>query len=322
MHGRTDRQFRDERRRRLAAVAAVARGQSQAVPRPVRRRLDAGQDAAAAGGAAGRRNADLPDRLGKARRPRPHRPRRDRAVGRRRDLRAGRPQHRGGGRRRHAADARPLWRRPGAGRAVRPRDLDRRASSGRRSRPALPAANDGRLVVFGIKPSQPETGYGYIEVAPARRRTCSTCRASSRSPISRPPRPISRPAISTGTPASSCSAPAPCAMPSCEFSPDIWSATEAAMKAAVSEVSGLYLPADLYAEIPSISIDYAIMERAQRHRHGARPASAGTISAPGSRCSTSARPTRTATSSSATSSRSTARTPTCAATAGCCRRSA
>src|SRR4051812_40239682 len=26
------------------------------------------------------------------------------------------------------------------------------------------AANDGKLVVFGIKPSQPETGFGYIEV--------------------------------------------------------------------------------------------------------------------------------------------------------------
>ena len=35
------------------------------------------------------------------------------------------------------------------------------------------------------------------------------------------------------------------------------------MKAAVTEVSGLYLPADLYAEVPSISIDYAIMERAR-----------------------------------------------------------
>ena len=53
-----------------------------------------------------------------------------------------------------------------------------------------------------------------------------------------------------------------------------------------------------------------------------RPASAGTISARGSRCSTSARPTRPATSSSATSWRSTARTRTCAATAGCSRRSA
>ena len=83
------------------------------------------EDAAAAGGAAGGRNADLPDRLGKACRPRPHRPCRDRAVRRRRHLRAGRPQHRRGGRGRRAAHARPLWRRPRAGRAVGPRDLDR-----------------------------------------------------------------------------------------------------------------------------------------------------------------------------------------------------
>ena len=28
----------------------------------------------------------------------------------------------------------------------------------------VPAARAGRLVVFGVKPTQPETGYGYIEV--------------------------------------------------------------------------------------------------------------------------------------------------------------
>ena len=52
------------------------------------------EDAAAAGGAAGGRDADLPDRLGTACRPRPRRPRRDRSRRRRRDLRADRPQHR------------------------------------------------------------------------------------------------------------------------------------------------------------------------------------------------------------------------------------
>ena len=34
------------------------------------------------------------------------------------------------------------------------------------------------------------------------------------------------------------------------------------MKQATAEVAGLFLPADLYAEVPSISIDYAVMERA------------------------------------------------------------
>ena len=125
------------------------------------------------------------------------------------------------------------------------------------------AANDGRLVVFGIKPSQPETGFGYIEVAGRRAGRCSTCRASSRSRTSKRPRPIWPPAISTGTPASSCSAPAPCATPSWNSARTSGARPKRRCKAAATEVSGLYLPADLYAEVPSISIDYAIMERAR-----------------------------------------------------------
>ncbi|TGP49938.1 mannose-1-phosphate guanylyltransferase, partial [bacterium M00.F.Ca.ET.229.01.1.1] len=38
---------------------------------------------------------------------------------------------------------------------------------------------------------------------------------------------------------------------------------EAAYKAATSDLSGLYMPLELYAAIPSNSIDYAIMERAK-----------------------------------------------------------
>src|SRR4029079_8599587 len=44
---------------------------------------------------------------------------------------------------------------------------------------------------------------------------------------------------------------------------EIWNATAAAVAAATDEVPGLFLPADLYEQIPSISIDYAIMERAR-----------------------------------------------------------
>ncbi|RUW59052.1 sugar phosphate nucleotidyltransferase, partial [Mesorhizobium sp. M4B.F.Ca.ET.049.02.1.2] len=47
------------------------------------------------------------------------------------------------------------------------------------------------------------------------------------------------------------------------FAPDIWQATEAAYKAATSDLSGLYMPLELYSAIPSTSIDYAIMERAK-----------------------------------------------------------
>ncbi|TIS61510.1 MAG: mannose-1-phosphate guanylyltransferase, partial [Mesorhizobium sp.] len=46
------------------------------------------------------------------------------------------------------------------------------------------------------------------------------------------------------------------------FAPDIWRATEAAYHAATSDLSGLYMPLELYSAIPSTSIDYAIVERA------------------------------------------------------------
>ena len=58
--------------------------------------------------------------------------------------------------------------------------------------------------------------------------------------------------------------------------------------------------AALYPTLPSISIDHAVMEKAERRRHGARRASAGTTSARGPRCPRCAASTPTATRSSAT----------------------
>ena len=52
-------------------------------------------------------------------------------------------------------------------------------------RAAVPAAQAGKLVTFGIVPTAPETGYGYIKQAAARpqRRRLRHRRASSRSPM-------------------------------------------------------------------------------------------------------------------------------------------
>jgi mannose-1-phosphate guanylyltransferase/mannose-6-phosphate isomerase len=122
------------------------------------------------------------------------------------------------------------------------------------------AADAGKLVVFGIKPDQPETGFGYIEV-------------SGEGPVLHVSRFVEKPDLETARRyvaagnfywntgiflfrASAMRAAFE------RLSPEIWSATAGALKVATSQVSGLYLPADLYGEIPSISIDYAIMERA------------------------------------------------------------
>ena len=81
------------------------------------------------------------------------------------------------------------------------------------------AAQAGRIVVFGIQPDRPETGYGYIEVEPAdfgNARCGAFCREAERS---RQPSNISNRDIFSGMPAFSFSAPASCAMPSRRMRP-------------------------------------------------------------------------------------------------------
>ncbi|ESY29780.1 mannose-1-phosphate guanylyltransferase/mannose-6-phosphate isomerase [Mesorhizobium sp. LNJC391B00] len=124
------------------------------------------------------------------------------------------------------------------------------------------AALAGRLVVFGIKPAQPETGYGYIEVAAESGGVFDVSRF-----VEKPDLATAQSYLSAGTfywntgiflfrAGAMRDAFA-------AFQPDIWQATEAAYKAATSDLSGLYMPLDLYAAIPSNSIDYAVMERAK-----------------------------------------------------------
>ncbi len=122
------------------------------------------------------------------------------------------------------------------------------------------AAADGKLVVFGIKPEQPETGYGYIEV-------------SGGGPTFDVSRFVEKPDLETAKTylaagnfywnAGIFLFRASAMRDAFErLSPEIWEKTRASLQAADEQVSGLYLPNDLYAEIPSISIDYAIMEKA------------------------------------------------------------
>ncbi|MGX9144784.1 mannose-1-phosphate guanylyltransferase/mannose-6-phosphate isomerase [Mesorhizobium sp. 128a] len=124
------------------------------------------------------------------------------------------------------------------------------------------AALAGRLVVFGIRPTQPETGYGYIEVAAEGDGVFDVSRF-----VEKPDLATAQSYLKSGTfywntgiflfrAGAMRDAFA-------AFQPDIWQATEAAYKAATSDLSGLYMPLDLYAAIPSNSIDYAIMERAK-----------------------------------------------------------
>ncbi|QND65713.1 mannose-1-phosphate guanylyltransferase/mannose-6-phosphate isomerase [Mesorhizobium loti] len=124
------------------------------------------------------------------------------------------------------------------------------------------AARAGRLVVFGIKPTQPETGYGYIEVAAESGGTFDVSRFVEKPDLATAQSYLKAGNFywNTGIFLFRASAMRDAFM---AFQADIWQATEAAYKAATSDLSGLYMPLELYAAIPSNSIDYAIMERAK-----------------------------------------------------------
>lgn len=126
----------------------------------------------------------------------------------------------------------------------------------------VPAALEGRMVVFGIRPDKPETGYGYIEVGQIRSDVLDVARF-----VEKPNLATAKNYVSAGNFYWNAGIFLFRAQVMREafqaFRPDIWDAVETAFRAATSDVSGLYVPLDLYERVPAISIDYAIMERAK-----------------------------------------------------------
>ena len=126
----------------------------------------------------------------------------------------------------------------------------------------VPAALEGRIVVFGIKPNAPETGFGYIEFAGGGH-VRDVQRFVEKPDLAAAERYVASGNFywNTGIFLFRAGAMRDAFK---KFRPDIWSAAEAAFAAATSDLSGLYMPLDLYEAIPSTSIDYAIMEKAER----------------------------------------------------------
>ena len=126
----------------------------------------------------------------------------------------------------------------------------------------VPAAQAGRIVVFGIKPNQPETGYGYIEVTDGKAGAFDVSRFVEKPDLATAEQYLASGTFfwNTGIFLFRAGAMRDAFR---QFQPDIWKAAEAAYAAATSDLSGLYMPLDLYSAIPSTSIDYAIMEKAK-----------------------------------------------------------
>jgi mannose-1-phosphate guanylyltransferase/mannose-1-phosphate guanylyltransferase/mannose-6-phosphate isomerase len=132
---------------------------------------------------------------------------------------------------------------------------------------ALPVAQAGDLVTFGITPTRPETGYGYIRAGPPLARTRAVRKVASF--VEKPELEVAEALLSAGD----------CLWNSGMFlfradrilaelgahAPAIREAVEGGF-AALREVPGgaFEVPEALYAAVPAEPIDKAVMERAER----------------------------------------------------------
>lgn len=129
---------------------------------------------------------------------------------------------------------------------------------------ALPLVDDGWLVTFGITPDAPETGYGYIKVGESLTEGVHRVERF----VEKPGRDAAEAMLASGDHAwnggiflfradmflGALSVHAP----------DMLHAAQQAMAGATREGARLHPDADAFAASPSDSIDYAVMEKAQR----------------------------------------------------------
>lgn len=132
---------------------------------------------------------------------------------------------------------------------------------------AIPAAIDGQLVTFGIRPNRPETGYGWLELTTKPASEFTPEPQPLRGFVEKPDRTTAEALLSGGmhlwnagiflfTTTTILDAFA-------QHSPDVLAATRAAFDAAEQDLSFTRLCAGAWTDAPEISIDYAVMERAR-----------------------------------------------------------
>ncbi len=131
---------------------------------------------------------------------------------------------------------------------------------------AVPAATSGQLVTFGIRPNRPETGYGWLELATKPAADFTPEPQSLRSFVEKPDRATADALLSGGmhlwnagiflfTTTTILEAFA-------QHAPDVLAAIRVAFEDAEKDLSFTRLSPDAWSEAPEISIDYAVMERA------------------------------------------------------------
>jgi mannose-1-phosphate guanylyltransferase/mannose-6-phosphate isomerase len=130
---------------------------------------------------------------------------------------------------------------------------------------AAPAAEAGQLVTFGIRPDRPETGYGWLELS-APTLDFAPIPQALRSFVEKPDLAKAEVLLAGGMHLWNagiflCSTTT--ILEAFEaHSPEVLSATRAAFEAAEKDLSFTRLAPAPWGELPDISIDYAVMERA------------------------------------------------------------
>lgn len=123
------------------------------------------------------------------------------------------------------------------------------------------AALAGQIVLFGVQPRHAETGYGYVEVEESGSGVLKVERF-----VEKPDAELAASFVASGRhfwnagiflfKASTMQSVFQ------TLRPDIWDTAERAFRAATTDGTARYLPTEIYADMPSISLDYAIMEHA------------------------------------------------------------
>ena len=124
-------------------------------------------------------------------------------------------------------------------------------------------AQEAKLVVFGIRPTGPETGYGYLEVA-----SVGDGSQPLKSFVEKPDRATAEQYLAEGryywNSGMFCFTAGVMAENMETHASDVWAASEAAFAEAQEEAGVTRFEKDSFIVQPDISIDYAVMEKAKK----------------------------------------------------------
>lgn len=130
---------------------------------------------------------------------------------------------------------------------------------------AIPAARAGDLVTFGITPTHPETGYGYLELAAGADPAAGLPQPLAAF-VEKPDAPRAAAMLASGRylwNAGIFLFTAQSLIDACrEHAPDLIGPVESAVAGAAGDLGFTRLAPEPWATVPNISIDYAVMERA------------------------------------------------------------